>query len=115
MQPWLWHDHRDRWMSEERGTVMSELSAERTRLAQLWEEHMRHEFQTCSTEDTLGTMVEDAYVNHVPVTEHRRQAEGKAAELATKLGFTSAAVVEFFKVLGEQSVPEEKVPARLIE
>src|ERR1700730_16735595 len=48
-------------------TVMSELSAEQTRLAQLWEEHMRHEFQTCSTEDTLATMVEDAYVNHVPV------------------------------------------------
>src|ERR1700731_4487430 len=47
--------------------VMSELSAERTRLAQLWEEHMRHEFQTCSTEDTLATMVEDSYVNHVPV------------------------------------------------
>src|SRR5438270_7410992 len=53
----------------ERGArnVMSELSAEQTRLAQLWEEHMRHEFQTCSTEDTLATMVEDAYVNHVPV------------------------------------------------
>src|SRR6266404_4844345 len=46
---------------------MSELSAEQTRLAQLWEEHMRHEFQTCSTEDTLATMVEDAYVNHIPV------------------------------------------------
>jgi hypothetical protein len=43
---------------------MSELSAERTSLAQLWEEHMRHEFQTCSTEDTLATMVENAYVNH---------------------------------------------------
>ena len=28
---------------------------------------MRHEFQTCSTEDTLATMIEDAYVNHVPV------------------------------------------------
>src|SRR4029077_6255026 len=51
----------------EQRTVMSELSAERTRLAQLWEEHMRHEFQTCTTEDTLATMVEDAYVNHVPV------------------------------------------------
>ena len=46
---------------------MSELSAEQTRLAQLWEEHMRHEFQTGSTEDTLATMVEDSYVNHVPV------------------------------------------------
>jgi carboxymethylenebutenolidase len=53
----------------ERGarTVMSELSAERTRLAHLWKEHMQHEFQTCSTEDTLATMVEDAYVKHVPV------------------------------------------------
>jgi hypothetical protein len=40
---------------------MSELSAEQTRLAQLWEEHMRHEFQTCSTEDTLATMVEDSF------------------------------------------------------
>jgi carboxymethylenebutenolidase len=34
----------------------------------LWEEHMRYEFQACSTEDTLATMVEDSYVNHVPVT-----------------------------------------------
>jgi carboxymethylenebutenolidase len=46
---------------------MSELSAQQTRLAQLWEEHMRHEFQTCSTEETLATMVDDSYVNHVPV------------------------------------------------
>ena len=50
---------------------MSELSAEPARLAQLWEEHMRHEFQTCSTEGTLATMVEDAYVNHVPVMTGR--------------------------------------------
>src|SRR5436305_13544246 len=33
----------------------------------LWEEHIRHEFSTRSTEDTLRTMVEDAYVDHVPV------------------------------------------------
>jgi carboxymethylenebutenolidase len=36
-------------------------------LARLWEEHVRHEFATKSTEETLATMVEDAYVNHVPV------------------------------------------------
>ena len=36
-------------------------------LARLWEEHTRHEFSTCDTESTLDTMVEDAYVNHVPV------------------------------------------------
>src|SRR5437764_5702058 len=36
-------------------------------LVRLWEEHIRHEFLTRSTEDTLKTMVEDAYVDHVPV------------------------------------------------
>jgi carboxymethylenebutenolidase len=33
----------------------------------LWEEHVKHEFATHNTEDTLETMVEDAYVNHIPV------------------------------------------------
>ena len=36
-------------------------------LQNLWEEHMRHEFATHNTEDTLATMVDDAYVNHIPV------------------------------------------------
>jgi carboxymethylenebutenolidase len=36
-------------------------------LARLWEEHVRHEFATKSTDETLATMVEDAYVNHIPV------------------------------------------------
>ena len=36
-------------------------------LSDLWEEHVRYEFVTRNTEDTLATMVEDAYVNHVPV------------------------------------------------
>src|SRR5215470_16745233 len=36
-------------------------------LSQLWDEHVRHEFSTRHTEHTLATMVEDAYVNHIPV------------------------------------------------
>src|SRR3989454_7045004 len=36
-------------------------------LQQLWEEHVRHEFNTSNHEETLATMVEDAYVNHIPV------------------------------------------------
>jgi carboxymethylenebutenolidase len=36
-------------------------------LTRLWEEHTQHEFATRDTEATLATMVEDAYVNHVPV------------------------------------------------
>jgi len=34
---------------------------------ELWQEHTRHEFVTRDTEATLATMVDDAYVNHVPV------------------------------------------------
>src|ERR1700757_4606481 len=41
--------------------------SEHDTLAWLWEEHVRHEFATKSTDKTLATMVEDAYVNHVPV------------------------------------------------
>jgi len=36
-------------------------------LRQLWEEHVQYEFSTRNTEDTLTTMVDDAYVNHIPV------------------------------------------------
>ena len=45
-------------------------------MSQLWEEHTSHEFSTRDTEHTLATMVEDAYVNHVPVMTGGR---GKAA------------------------------------
>lgn len=48
-------------------------------------------------------------------TEAKAQADAKAAELGAKLGFTTAAVAEFFKTLGEKNVPEEKIPTRLIE
>ena len=46
---------------------MSEQTAHQENLARLWDEHLRHEFETRSTEDTIATMVEDAYVNHIPV------------------------------------------------
>lgn len=36
-------------------------------LARIWEEHTRHEFKTQDLESTLATMVEDGYVNHIPV------------------------------------------------
>jgi carboxymethylenebutenolidase len=36
-------------------------------LSQAWDEHVKYEFATRDTEDTLKTMVADAYVNHVPV------------------------------------------------
>src|SRR6202165_803366 len=45
-------------------------------LVRLWDEHTSHEFAARDTEHTLATMVEDAYVNHVPVMTGGR---GKAA------------------------------------
>jgi len=45
----------------------TDLTPAQERLSQLWEEHVRYEFSTRNTNDTLATMVEDAYVNHIPV------------------------------------------------
>ncbi len=36
-------------------------------LSDRWDEHVKYEFATRDTEETLKTMVADAYVNHVPV------------------------------------------------
>ena len=41
-------------------------SAEQT-LSTRWDDHVKYEFATRNTDDTLKTMVPDAYVNHVPV------------------------------------------------
>ena len=43
------------------------LSAAQEALQELWEEHVRYEFVTRSTAETLATMTADAYVNHIPV------------------------------------------------
>ena len=41
-------------------------SAQQT-LSARWDDHVKYEFATRNTDDTLETMVPDAYVNHVPV------------------------------------------------
>jgi carboxymethylenebutenolidase len=45
-------------------------------LERLWAEHLKGEFETKDVEATLATMVDDAYVNHMPVNTGGR---GKAA------------------------------------
>src|SRR6266536_3952876 len=52
---------------QEKSESDTNLTPAQETLGQLWEEHVRHEFVTHNTEDTLATMVEDAYVNHIPV------------------------------------------------
>jgi carboxymethylenebutenolidase len=51
----------------EKSETETSLTPAQQNLEQLWEEHVRHEFNTHNTEETLATMVEDAYVNHIPV------------------------------------------------
>jgi len=46
---------------------MSEQTAHQENLVRLWEEHLKYEFETKNADDTIATMVEDAYVNHIPV------------------------------------------------
>ncbi|HEX3248482.1 MAG TPA: ester cyclase, partial [Pyrinomonadaceae bacterium] len=41
-------------------------SAQQT-LSARWDDHVKYEFATRNTDDTLETMVADSYVNHVPV------------------------------------------------
>jgi carboxymethylenebutenolidase len=45
-------------------------------LEQLWADHLKGEFEIKDVEATLATMVEDAFVNHMPVSTGGR---GKAA------------------------------------
>lgn len=45
----------------------SGVAAAQQSLSLKWDDHVRYEFATRSTDDTLATMVSDAYVNHVPV------------------------------------------------
>src|SRR5467141_458567 len=51
----------------EQTNAKTNLTPAQETLRQLWEEHVRYEFATHNTEETLATMVEDAYVNHIPV------------------------------------------------
>ena len=48
-------------------------------LPALWQQHTDHEFVTRDTEATLATMVEDAYVNHIPVMTGGRGKEALRA------------------------------------
>jgi carboxymethylenebutenolidase len=52
-------------------------------LPALWQQHTDHEFVTRDTEATLATMVDDAYVNHVPVMTGGRGKEALRAFYST--------------------------------
>jgi len=57
----------------ERGETVKTLSSQQVQ--QLWAEHLKGEFETKDVEATLATMVDDAYVNHMPVNTGGRGKE----------------------------------------
>lgn len=57
----------------ERGEPAKTLSSQQ--LEQLWATHLKGEFETKDVEATLATMVDDAYVNHMPVNTGGRGKE----------------------------------------
>jgi carboxymethylenebutenolidase len=64
-EPFQQEIHRMSEREDQNGN--EDYAAQAQRLSDLWDEHVKHEFATRHTEDTLATMVEDAYVNHIPV------------------------------------------------
>ncbi|MBM3940208.1 MAG: ester cyclase [SAR202 cluster bacterium] len=80
------------------------------KLIALWEEHLRHEFQTKSTADTLDTMVPNAYVNHVPtLTGGRgrdRLGDFYATHFIPKMP-ADASLVPISRTVGESRLVDE--------
>ena len=73
-------------------------------LVRLWEEHIRHEFSTRSTDDTLETMVGDAYVDHVPVlTGGSGQAELR--QFYEHIYWDQASVLDQLGLLNSEKLP----------
>ncbi len=56
--------------------MVTEITLLPAELESLWDTHLAGEFQTKDVEATLATMVEDAYVNHMPTSTGGR---GKTA------------------------------------
>lgn len=77
-----------------------------------WDEHTRYEFVTRDVEATLATMVEDAYVNHIPVMTGAR---GKPAlrEFYGKLFIPAmppdTALKPISRTVGEDQVVDEMI------
>ncbi|HKS89685.1 MAG TPA: nuclear transport factor 2 family protein [Stellaceae bacterium] len=81
-------------------------------LAGLWEEHMRHEFATKDADATIATMVEDAYVNHIPVmtggSGKRELHQFYATHFIPKMP-ADLDIVPLSRTIGEDQLVEELV------
>jgi carboxymethylenebutenolidase len=79
-------------------------------MERVWAEHIRHEFVTRDVEATLATMVEDAFVNHVPVnTGGQGKAQLRAFYRDVFIGSwpDDLQMTTFNRVFGQDQLVEE--------
>ena len=79
-------------------------------MEQVWAEHIHHEFVTKDVEATLATMVDDAFVNHVPVnTGGRGKTQLRAFYRDVFIGSwpDDLQMTTFNRVFGQDQLVEE--------
>jgi carboxymethylenebutenolidase len=81
-------------------------------LPELWQQHTDHEFVTRDTEATLATMVEDAYVNHIPVLTGGRGKDALRAfysnDFIPKMP-PDTALIPISRTVGEDQLVDEMI------
>ena len=81
-------------------------------LPELWQQHTDHEFVTRDTEATLATMVEDAYVNHIPVLTGGRGKDALRAfysnDFIPKMP-PDTTLVPILRTVGEDQLVDEMI------
>ena len=98
-------------MNEQRSTEARLTPGQQT-LSDLWEEHLRDEFTTQDTNATLGTMVPDAYVNHIPVLTggvgHERLREFYSRHFIPKMP-ADTEIVPISRTIGAERLVDEMI------
>ena len=83
-----------------------------TEMVARWEEHIGHEFSTRDVPATIATMVEDAYVNHVPVMTGGRGKEALRAfyskDFIPKMP-PDTALIPVSRTVGEDQLVDEMI------
>jgi carboxymethylenebutenolidase len=81
-------------------------------LPALWQQHTDHEFVTRDTEATLATMVDDAYVNHIPVMTGGRGKEALRAfyskDFISKMP-PDTSLIPVSRTVGENQLVDEMI------
>ena len=82
------------------------------RFAELWAEHIQYEFETRDYQDTLDTMVDDAYVNHIPTLTggvgKRQLAEFYSKRFIPQMP-PDTEMIEVSRTVGEERLVDELI------